>query len=321
MNRIETEEVYEFVDSVFKFERISLFDCEQVLHSIFERWGGKIGFRKKWPDIIKRFGTKYAHQLINSYSFRTASLELDLNKGLQLELKKGIFQGLSATHEFNSARSLFGFVKHASEFVDSTQACELVDFAIARFEIHIDDEFGDGPWKEWLEASTDMSQNLAGFLWSALASPSSDTRWKACHVIKTLADFNCIQTLDVLIRKIQDENVGAYGSSKFPFYKFHAQQYLLIALLRVSLNQAEILLNHKDIFLRHAHLEPHILIQKISAQIALRIESKWPNTYRSSEVESLEGVGISHLNPIVDVKEDYVESYLHQEGRIGEILA
>ncbi len=89
---------------------------------------------------------------------------------------------------------------------------------------------------------------------------------------KKLADFNCTQILDCLIDYLNNNNVGAYGSNQFPFYNLHARQYLLIALGRVSVDHPALLIGYKNVFVKYAQLEPHILIQKFSADIALNIE-------------------------------------------------
>lgn len=317
LDRIDASQVHSFIDALLRFGRISYYDFQQLLSSIPKSWANKVSFKKKWPEVIKRFGTKYSHELINWYSFQSLLRELNLDDSLKVELKKGIFHGLSEGQEFNSASALFGFVRQAATFVSNEEATILVDFALSRFELHIDDDFADRPWGEWLEVSNDVNHNMAGFIWSALGSPRSETRWKACHVIKTLADFNCSQLLDSLINWLEHDKVGAFGCLQFPFYNLHARQYLLIALSRVSIDHPELLVGYKDVFLKYALSEPHILIQKYSADIALRIELNHPSTYKNDEIASLENVGKSELEPIENEKGDFIDSYLHQQGKVG----
>lgn len=320
LDRIKVSQVHSYIDALLRFEEISYYDFQQILSSIPKSWANKVSFKKKWPEIIKRFATKYSRELINRYSYQSLLQELNLDDSLKVELKKGIFQWLSEGQEFNNASVLFGFVRQAATFVSIDEATVLVDFALSRFELHIDDDFADGPWGEWLEVSNDVYHNLAGFIWSALGSPRSETRWKACHVVKTLADYNCTKLLDSLVEWVKHDKVGAFGSHRFPFYNLHAIQYLLIALSRVSIDHPGLLVGYKEVFLKFALTEPHVLIQKYSADIALRIEMGVPKTYNSTEIQSLEKVGKSELVPTVKERGDFIDSYLHKRGKVDTSL-
>lgn len=320
LNRIQANQIHDFINALLSLQKISHYDCNQILASIPQAWKDKISFKKKWPDVIKRFGTKYSHQLVFFYSFQSTVEQLDLDDGLTSELRKGIFHGLSEGQKFNSASAFFGFVRQAATFISADEAYILADYALSRFELHIDNDFGDGPWKEWLYVSSDVSQNIAGFIWSALGSPSSEMRWKACHVIKKLADFNCIQLLGSLIKWLEHDKVDAFGCHRFPFYNLHARQYLFIALSRVSLEHPTMLVAYKDIFLKYALTEPHILIQKYSAGIALRIELGLPKTYNNIEISYLEKVGKSEWESREKESENFIDSYLHEQGKLGNTV-
>ena len=317
-NHIQADQVQDLIDALFSFEKINHYQCRQVLASIFGKWKNKVSFRKKWPYIINRFGRKYANKLLSSYIFRDSLEELDLDEDSLDQLRKGIFEGLIEGQEFNSSSLFFGSVSQTVAFVSADEARILLDYGLSRFEIHIDEDFGDGPWHEWLLVSDQMNQSLAGFIWSALGSPHSQTRWKACHVIRALADFSCSQVIDSLISWLDRDYVGAFGSKKFPFYELHARQYLLIALARVSIDYPELLMHHKSVFLKHSFEEPHLFIQKSSADIALRIEFAYPNTYERSDITLLEKIGKSELEAIERERGDLRNSYLPEQGAVGD---
>jgi hypothetical protein len=316
MNRIEANQSLNFIDELLNFERISYFEFQQVFFSLPASWSNKVSFKMKWPEIIKGLGKKYSQELVNHYAFHSLIRELKLDDSLIVELKKGIFQGLSIGQEFNSASAFFNYVRLAVTLVSSDDASDLLDFALSRFELHIEFNFADGPWSEWLNVSSDMNHNLAGLIWSALGSPHIETRWKACHVVKTLSDFNCKNLLDSLLVWVKLDQVGAFGGCKFHFYNLHARQYLLIALSRVSVDQPGLLKDYKDIFLNYALAEHHVIIQKYSADIALRIEKNFPQTYKRTEIKSLEQIGKSELKQILKGEKGYIDSYLHKFGKV-----
>jgi len=320
LNRIEASDVYKFIELLLSSEKVSHFDLEQVLSSIPDDLKRKVSFKKKWPKIIKRFGTRYAHELVNAYTLRSSIRELDIDDDLTTELRKGIFQGISQGQEFVGASILFEFAQHASTFINEEDACVLTDYALSRFELHIEKDFGDGPWSEWLHVSNDMNRNIAGFIWSALGAPQSKSRWNACHAVKKLADFNCTKILDSLIEWLEHDKVDAFGSNQYSFYNLHARQYLLIALCRVSVDRPGILVSYKRIFLKYAQIEPHILIQKFAAEIALNIEKAIPGTYISKETSSLKVVGKGKHETRKEEYRYQVDSYLHQRGEVDTAI-
>src|SRR5690606_25584909 len=120
-----------------------------------------------------------------------------------------------------------------------------------RFELHIGDDFGDGAWREDLYIKSDINENIAGFIWSALGSPRSEVRWNAVHCVRKLADFNCDNVIDGLVSWMKHNRVDAYGYDKFPFYNLHARQYLLIAFARISNEKPVILHKYSDLFLEY----------------------------------------------------------------------
>ncbi|MEQ8474509.1 MAG: hypothetical protein RIC35_25145 [Marinoscillum sp.] len=316
LNRIEADELYKFVDLLLSTEKVSHYDFQQVLGSIPDDWRKKVSFKKKWPKIINDFGVRFAHDLVHDYSFRSAVRELEIDDDLAKELRTGIFKGLSQGQEFTNASILFSFVRHASTFIDASQACELVDYSLSRLELHFEDDFGDGPWNKWLHVPSDINKNIAGFIWSALGSPHSETRWNACHAIKKLADFDCNKVLNSLIEWLEHDQVDAFGSNQYPFYNLHARQYLLIALCRVSIECPETLVDYKEVFLKYSQLEPHVLIQKFASEIALNVEKAIPGTYSSTHTTNFKAVSKSKYEVREEEYGYRTDSYLHQRGEV-----
>ena len=193
---------------------------------------------------------------------------------------------------------------------------------MTRFELQIDDEYADGCWSSWLTPPEEISMAFAGFVWSALGSPMSETRWRAIHCVRRLFEADCDHEINALIDWMIRGEVGAFGSHKFPFYNLHARLYLLIALARGSINNSQILKGHYDIFAQYALRDiPHILIQKYSSLIAINIENEFPNTYEQNVLEQLHQVGISQI-PVEEMSNhrEKHESYWHIKGQVDRSL-
>jgi len=206
-----------------------------------------------------------------------------------------------------------------ANLLDPALARELMDFSLARFEIHMDDNFADGKWIQWLYPPVEPSESVAGFIWSALGSPTSAIRWNATHSVKQVGDNGCQKEIDVLIELLKKDQVASFGSSKFPFYNLHARLYLFIAFARLSINKPEMLIRHASVILHYAlHDMPHILIQMFAAKTALAIEHAFPGTYNVDMIYLLENVNKSPY-PKKDVEDHYstFPSHLHQAGKVN----
>lgn len=315
--RLEEKSRWLFIDTVFLSEDISHYDVQYILSSMPEAWKGRVSYQAKLSSIVYRLGERYAHELTNEYSFNSFKKELNLDEALTEKLIAGIVSGLANGDEIADARQFFGFVFVASSCVNEQDASELTDYSLSRFELHIGEDFGDGAWSDNLYITNDVSINVAGFIWSALGSPRSSVRWNAAHCVRKLADFNCIDIIDALVFWLKQDKAGAFGHHKFPFYNLHARLYLLIALARVSLYKPELLIQYKDIFVHYAFGEPHILIQKFSAEIAGNLSTSLDDVYDVDTLNKLKAVGKSKV-PIVEINyNDRVDSCWHINKEIA----
>lgn len=314
LSRLNRASVGDFIEICLQSIHIDYYDAVYILSQLPKEWTNKISFKK--DNMVFRLGQRYANDLTNEYSFNHFLKELDLDQYLVAKLKSGILSGLENSNDLTNADSFFGFVKLASHSLDANDSIQLTDYSLSRFELHIEDDFGDGIWCDWLEVPDDIHKNIAGFIWSALGSPRSTERWSAAHCIRKLAELKCIDVLNALIEWLKYDKVDAFGCKQFLFYNLHARQYLLIALARVSLEQPELLSKYSKVFSEYALSEPHILIQKYASEVAINIEQAFPKTYTQNILTRLSNIGKSTF----EVKEedyDYItNSFWHNKEDI-----
>ena len=313
--RIKPNELTSFVDVILDCDDISIYECQDIFQEIPIAWKKRPSFKRGWPNFVCRFGFKYAHDLTR-FDIKVAIRVLKLDDSLVINLNEGIVKGLSEGQGLFDAETMFGLVRRIVGVIDAEEANRLTEYAIQRFELHIPDDLGDGPWADWLNVSPIIDESVAGFIWSALGSPHSSTRWRMCHVVKKLADFSCTSVLDALVKQLVKEDVGAYGAKQFPFYYLHARQYLLISLLRISVDNPHVLKDYNHLFLEVAQYEDHLLIQRFARDIALNIESSVGDVYSQEEISVLDRVGACKEG---SRKEEYgftTDSYLHEYGQV-----
>jgi len=321
-NRISDSEAVKFLYELIKVDEADFYDIQNALLLMPGEWHRKVSVKKEWPQLMQLIGNRFAAFFLErgTVSFFTRRLHLG-EENIPL-IQKGIIEGLSNLGDLVNANTFFGFIAVASERISTQEATQLLDFALSRFELHIDEEFADGPWSGALMPPDDIKNAFTGFIWSALGSPAASTRWCAAHCVRRIADAHCSDEMDALIDWLRKGTVDSFGANKFPFYSLHSTLYLLISLARISINNPHILLSHNETFYKYAIKSlPHILIQKFASDIALNIESAFPETYTKEVVDLLQKVGES---PLVRIEfEDRLEtrdSYWHVNRKINSNL-
>ena len=320
--RIDESEAKRFLIAVANAERADRYDIQRASRCFPDDWRDKVSIKRNWPTFLRVVARRFASELTNHYILENFLESLRIESDMMPCIREGIMQGLSESTNLANAGTFFGFAESVSTFISPQQATDLLDFALTRFELHIDDEYADGCWTNWLNPPEDMSVAFAGFVWSGLGSPRAEMRWRAAHCARRLAEIGCEREIDGLIQWMERDSVDAFGSHKFPFYNLHARQYLLTALARVSIDNPQILRRYHAIFAQHALATmPHILIQKFSVEIALNIEKAFPNTYSRDVVEQLHQVGVSQI-PIkqMDGYDDTVDSPWHIRDEVDTEL-
>jgi len=321
-NRIDESESVKFLRALIVAEGADYYDIKNALSAMPDDWRRKVSVKQNWGEFLELIGQRFAAEFSNRYSLKSFSETIRIEDNEMSFIRKGILEGLAGYSDLADASTFFGFVDIVSPLISSHQATELLDFALTRFELHVDDDYADGCWSSCLNPPDEISTVFAGFVWSALGSPRAETRWRSAHCVGRLAEIGCECEINALIQWMELDSVNAFGNHKFPFYNLHARLYLLIALARVSIDNPKILKNHHTIFSRHAlETMSHVLIQKFSAEIALNIEKAFPNTYGSDVVEQLHRVGVSQL-PVKEMAGygDNVESYWHIKGEVDTSL-
>lgn len=317
LSRISQKQVCNFIDAVFVLDQIEVYDAKAVLYSVPDSWKNKPGLKAAWPLLIKKFGKHYAFELSNKYLFDHCISDLQLSDTLISELKQGMYEGLQNEQGLQDENTFFGFCGLSAPLLSPQDALELTHYSMQRFELHIEDTLGDGPYNSKVAVGNDINKSVAGFIWSALGSPRGWERWNAAHSIRSMGELGCTDIIDALFDLLENSGVGAYGSADYIFYKFHAVQYFFIAAARISLNYPGVLVQHAEKIAHFALNSNHLLIQKFAADTALNIGKAIPDAYHKTTINKLRQVGKSPFKP-KKVKFNYeTKSIWHKTNEIN----
>ncbi|TOF43842.1 hypothetical protein, partial [Vibrio parahaemolyticus] len=138
---------------------------------------------------------------------------------------EGVLEGFSNSVDLESATALFGFANCCTSLINTTEAENLLDYGLKRFELHIDDDFADGSWSEYFASSKTVPESLAAYIYANLGSPESGERWRAVHAVIRLYKVGCKDLIEILIDLMRSDDVKEFVSPAFPFYEMHAKLY------------------------------------------------------------------------------------------------
>lgn len=300
-SKINDRNAVNFLKALIAAEGCDLYDIKRALNAMPDSWNKKISVKRYRNEFLVSYASKFATEFTqistHPYLLQRELKDLNVKADEMPSIRAGIIEALTNRSYLSDASTLFGFVPICSALISPAESYELLDYAIQRFELHIDEDYADGNWSEWLTPPDDTSTAFAGFIWAALGSPQSEIRWRAAHCVRRIADASCQDEIDALIECMARNEVGAFGSHKFLFYSLHARLYFLIALAKISVDNSDLLQKHFQVFAHYA-IEgiPHVLIQKFAAEIALNIEANFPLTYAPETVEELQKIGVSQFS-------------------------
>ena len=319
LKQIPEHKASDFLQALVDAEKADLYDIRYALSNFPDSYRQRISVRKSWSRFLVQIARRFACKLTNFYIRDDFIKEIQVSDNELPLIHEGIVQGLSDSFDLVDASTLFGLSEIVSSFISPQEASSLLEFALFRFEMHVNHDYGDGPWNNSLFPPDNITDAFTGFVWAALGSPRSRVRWQAVHCVRRLAEAGCEQELNSLVEWIKRDCVNAFGSRTFPFYNLHARLYLLIALARISIDNPELLRHHHLLFKHHAlDGSPHALIQKFAAEIALFIEAAFPKTYESNVVKMLRAVGTSQM-PVKEIdryRENVQKTPWHIRGEV-----
>ncbi|MCS4034881.1 hypothetical protein GGQ02_003291, partial [Salinibacter ruber] len=315
--RVTRDEAVEFIHAAVHTPQADFHEIKRVLQHVEENWKRRPSIQQAWDEVLRSFGKEFATDLTNRYTFKHFT-EGASDSEIQ-SLREGVLEGLAGTSDLTSGSTFFGSIHILTDFVSTEAARDVLSYALSRFEIHVEPDFADGPWDDWLVPPESTTEAFSGFVWAALGSPRSETRWRAAHCVRRLADLGCEAEIDALIEWMERDEVGAFGGQDFPFYNLHARLYLFIALARVAEEQPDVLREHHAVFERHALNElPHALIQKFAAEAALSVQQAFPSTYDTETARQLSEVGVSKM-PTRDIsRTDTLTTPWHSRGEADQ---
>ncbi len=170
------------------------------------------------------------------------------------------------------ANDLFHLVEPITLHLSNDEADEVLNFGFDLLEDILEDEDGDGPWRDSLAPSLSCEEALAGYLWAGLARPSTSDRWQYVHCIRNCIELDWQPLLSALAVRASASDPHPFVDSRLSFYEWHARQWLCIALARGAM-EAPGAITPFLAFLESCAREKHVVIRHFASDALKRLDT------------------------------------------------
>jgi hypothetical protein len=197
--RVPKTEAKTLLHAIATAEKADLYDAQESLSHFPDSWRSKISVERVWPQILYSIGQRFAPELTNRFQLEYFLKKIRVGPEMMSSIQKGVLNGLAESYDLVDASTFFGFAGPVSSLILPQQATDLLDFALSRFEKHIEKDYADGPWANWMTPPEEVTDAFTGFVWATLGSPCFGISWQAAHCVRRLAEANCEREIDALI--------------------------------------------------------------------------------------------------------------------------
>lgn len=321
-SKISNANAIKYLSLIANAKYLDLFEIRTALRAFPDSLKKKQGVKKAWPKIIEVIVSRFPDDFVQHYQRRWLLMDIGDDDITLNAVREGGLKALSESNGLESASTFYGFIALCIPELTIEEAEKIFDFALTRFEIHVNSDFADGAWKPELDPPEQVTASFTGYIWARLGSPESYERWCAAHSVRRLYKLGCQHEIDSLIAWMVGGQTEAFIDGKHPFYTKHAKQYLLVALEYCAADNPSLLVKHSQIFSKIALFnEEHLIIQLYAATIALEISRYEPSAYEPGTIVRLKRVGKTPFSiEVLDTNHNKRDTPWHKDGMVDKSL-
>jgi NACHT domain len=272
--RVAVGREVEFITAFTDSPEFNLYDLRGFLTQVPNACRRRLSVKAALAYTTKAFCRRYCMDIAKSrfyevFPFKMAS---EMSGVAESELIQDVLSAVGESTALIDVRRLFSLVGLLATKLSTSESLEALSFGLNLFTNVLEEKDGDGSWTSALQPSDDQDVGVAGYVWAALSSPRATVRWEATHVVRALCCMNDERAITNLILFAKSGTAGAFADARLHFYDLHGRQWLLIALSMAVKDNPLILSRHANFFVEMAlESEPHVLIRKFAADIALSL--------------------------------------------------
>lgn len=285
-----------FVRAVVEATAATLADKIHALDDHLKEWGkSSAAMRDALPNLGLRLATKHAAELASSSTdawggWRGLEQYFHVNRATLVEY---VVAALRSTADSLGGNAWLALAARLAPDVSASALAGGLERFLSSSGEKLPSEVGDGPWDDRLAVPADEATFVAGFVWARLGHPVAAMRWRAAHAVRRLVAVGRSDVIERLIERFGSASSLPFGDSKLPFYRMHAQLWLLIALARVAKDASLALAAHRAFFedIAFSAEFPHVVMRAFATDILRELVP----SLTSDERETL-NIKLAHAN-------------------------
>ena len=280
IGRVQTGAEAAFVSAVGELPALDAYECRFLLEALPPTWRSQRGVRKAAAQVVLQIARRNWMEITASRYWQPLPLSLAADvSGLTVDhVLSVVLAAAGESTEPLVSNRMFELVALLATKLDHASAQETLDYGLDHFDEILKDTDGDGPWSEVLLPPRALSHAVAGYLWAGLGSPRDVVRWETAHAVLGLCALGGTDTVANLVA-IAETTSGAVGGggafvdASLVFYRYNAVQWLMIALLRASIEHPAAVAPYLRLLTNVALAgETHVLVRELARRAALAID-------------------------------------------------
>ena len=259
---------------------VSQYFCEHLKSCI-------LAYTAENVPLLDYYGFGYFSEF-TSLPFDMLEEKIGLNR--KVILKEAIKARQSHIQDADSG-DLFTLVNMLAEVLSGHDAQEALSFGLRAIESQISEDFGDGQYQHSLAPPDDVSESLAGYIWSGLSLPHRPDRWESMHaaalaivtgrekIVKTMCDY------------FRGSTQAAFHAADFDVRTLSAKIAFLHVVRRAIIKSWAISEPIIDVLQIACEIgETHVLIRSLAANCLLDLHTKGLISLDASEHDRLSNI-------------------------------
>lgn len=267
--QIPTGKEVEFLRIFSELDMFNFHDFEDLIDVLPKSWWNLLSVKRELLSLIRTYCSKSFNSFISNHQYESRSFckIIKHTEYTKKELIEITLEYAGKTPESFNSENYFELVCKISTILDSSEALDVLNFAFGQFREEVEDDDADGIWNEELQPPDTVDNAIAGYIYALLASPHTNQRWEAAHVICTLAEFEQVEIIKTVVNFVEKNSTGVpFVDRRLCFYHLHTLQWLMIAFARISHKKPTILSKFFDFIYKYATNDyKHVIIRHFAS--------------------------------------------------------
>lgn len=266
-----------FLDSVFKVQDFTVYGSAQLIINVPDQWLDQQSVKQKLREIYLRVIEQnhfsiFFHREYDYLHIKEVCAKLNIKKSQIVEI---ILSATANSPELLSSERFFELAGLLSLENSPCESNEVLELALSQFDELLEDDDGDGHWRQELMPLETIDAAVSGYIFSGMSHPTPEQRWESSHAFCLACSLGISTITENILKFIKTDQTLPFNHPGFVNYNYYAKTWLLFSLLRMSNKDPKSILIYKEFIKDHSKPEnKHILIRYLSILALAQLNSK-----------------------------------------------